>query len=67
MDDRNVDERRQRQMLWVPAVTASRMLRISRQRVYQLMEAGRLAGFHMDGHVFVLTSSIRQRIDEQGG
>jgi hypothetical protein len=52
---------------WVPVSTARRLLGVSRQRVYQLVELGRLASMEMDGTVLIGAASIRTRLSEAEG
>lgn len=47
---------------WVPIVVARKALHVSRQRVYQLIKAGRLAAIRVDGQLMVSSSSIRDRM-----
>lgn len=46
---------------WVPIVVARKTLRVSRQRVYQLIKAGRLAAIRVDGQLMVSSASIMDR------
>lgn len=47
---------------WVPVGVARAMLRVSRQRVYQLLDSGALQGQQIGGHWLVSTRSIESRI-----
>jgi len=47
---------------WVPVSVARRRLRVSRQRVYQLIESGALAAVRVDGVLMVSSRSIETRI-----
>jgi len=49
-------------LAYVPVATACRMLRVSRQRVYQLLDAGRLSGHQVDGTWMVLLRSVQARL-----
>jgi len=42
----------------VPATMAAKCLDISRQRVWELMQAGKLDRVEVDGHVFVTADSV---------
>ena len=46
---------------WVPIIVARKALRVSRQRVYQLIKAGSLAAIRVDGQLMVSSSSIKLR------
>lgn len=48
---------------WVPVGVARRALLVSRQRVYQLLQEGRLAGIRVDGQLMVSSSSISERLE----
>lgn len=48
---------------WVPVGTARRQLSVSRQRVYELIGAGKLVSMDLDGTVLVSQESIQARID----
>jgi len=48
---------------WVPVGTARRMLSVSRQRVYELIAAGKLISYDMDGVILVSQESIQARLD----
>ena len=52
-------------MNWVPVRTTARMLGVSRQRVYQLCNEGKLALITLDGTFFISRSSIELRIIAQ--
>jgi len=47
---------------WFPDSVARRRLRVSRQRVYQLIESGALAAVRVDGVLMVSSRSIETRI-----
>lgn len=47
---------------WVPTAVARRMLGVSRQRVYQLVQCGRLAGARIDGVLLVSSASLEDRL-----
>jgi len=47
---------------WIPARTARLMLGVSRQRVYQLLNEGKLSGRVVDGTVLVALRSVEARI-----
>ncbi len=47
---------------WIPVGVATEMLRVSRQRVYQLLESGALQGQQIGGHWLISTRSIQSRI-----
>ena len=47
---------------WVPVRTAAHMLGVSRQRVYQLLDDGKLMGRDIDGTILVSQRSIEGRI-----
>lgn len=47
---------------WVPTSVARRRLCVSKQRVYQLLESGALAGGRIDGTMMVSSRSIDDRI-----
>jgi len=48
---------------YIPVQTASRQLSVSRQRVYQLIEGGKLVAIEMDKTVLVSQESVTARID----
>ena len=50
------------QVRWVPTSVARQMLRVSKQRVYQLIETGALASCRVHGILLVSTISIDSRI-----
>jgi len=47
---------------WVPVSVARKTLRVTRQRVYQLIENGSLAAVRVDGALMVSTKSIDLRM-----
>jgi len=47
--------------------TASKMLRVSKQRVYQLIQKGMVAAQTMDGTVLVSRDSVSARLRMQEG
>lgn len=47
---------------WVPTATAMRMLKVSKQRVYQLRKAGLLRAVVIDGTIMISLQSIEERI-----
>jgi hypothetical protein len=47
---------------WVPVATACRMLRISRQRIYQLLSEGKISGRMCDRVWLINQTSIDSRI-----
>lgn len=51
-----------KELKWVPTGVAKKMLRISKQRVYQLVNAGLLAGCRVDGTLMVSVHSVEERI-----
>lgn len=51
---------------WIAASSAARMLRVSRQRIYQLIDAHELVGQTVDRHVYVLADSVRERLEKLG-
>lgn len=48
---------------WVPVGVARRTLLVSRQRIYQLVQAGRLAAIRVDGQMMISSASITDRRD----
>jgi hypothetical protein len=48
---------------WVPTAVARRMLRVSKQRVYQLVKEGKLASCRLDGVLMISSRSIQDRIN----
>lgn len=52
------------EMKWVPVLTVAHLLGVTRQRVYELIKRGKLRAVHMDKHVYVDISSVRDRLDE---
>lgn len=50
---------------WIPARSAAKMLGISRQRVYQLINEGKLAAAVLDGTYFVSRATVETRIIAQ--
>ena len=46
---------------WVPTAVARRMLGVSKQRVYQLISAGKVASCIIEGAVMVSVESIESR------
>lgn len=54
---------------WVPVGCAGRDLKVSRQRIYQLIESGALVSCKLDGTVLVSQRSIEARaalLDQEG-
>lgn len=47
---------------WVPVKTASRMLGVSRQRVYALARAGMLGTMEVDGVRLISSRSVQARV-----
>jgi hypothetical protein len=47
---------------WIPVRSAAKMLRVSRQRVHQLIEAGGLVGIMQDRTMLVSLRSVEARI-----
>lgn len=47
---------------WIPVSAAAKLLLVSRQRVYQLIDAGALVAQSVDGTVLVSQRSIEARI-----
>ena len=47
---------------WIPAKTAAKMLEVSRQRVYKLIQEGKLGSVTMDGVFFVSRATVESRI-----
>lgn len=47
---------------WVPTSVARRRLGVSKQRVYQLIQTGGLAGGRIDGIMMVSSRSIEDRL-----
>jgi len=43
---------------WLPVRTASKMLRVSMTRVYQLVDVGTLLSMRLDGNVLVSRRSV---------
>lgn len=55
---------------WIPTSVARMQLRVSRQRVYQLLKAGLLVGIQMNGTVLISQRSVDARIallEAEGG
>lgn len=50
------------ELVWVVVSTAARMLKVSRQRVYQLCRAGELRSRVYDGRRYVATASVGDRL-----
>jgi excisionase family DNA binding protein len=50
------------QGMWIPVKTAAKMLKVSRQRVYELIKDGGLAWCKMDSTVLVSRSSVEARV-----
>lgn len=50
---------------WIPARTAAKMCGVSRQRIYQLINEGKLAAVTMDGTYFVSRATVEARIISQ--
>lgn len=46
---------------WVPTAVARRQLGVSRQRIYQLVQAGRLASCRVDGVLMISSVSLEER------
>jgi len=46
---------------WIPVGVAASRLRVSRQRVYQLIHTGHLAGARVEGRVLVSGKSVLER------
>jgi len=56
------------QEVWfVPVSAAAKVLRVSRQRVYQLISSGHLASRKVDSTVLVSMRSLRDRFNAQNG
>ena len=53
------------QGVWIPVKTASKILCVSRQRVYELIKLGGLAWCKMDGTVLVGRSSVEARAEQR--
>jgi excisionase family DNA binding protein len=47
---------------WIPVKEAAKLLRVSRQRVYQLVEQGKLMAVKREKTVFVNARSVSGRI-----
>lgn len=47
---------------WVPTATAMRMLKVTKQRVYQLRKAGLVRSVVIDGTIMISLQSIEERI-----
>jgi hypothetical protein len=50
---------------WVPVATAAKALKVSRQRVYKLVELGYLTAQDLDGHKLISLRSVHDRIAGQ--
>jgi hypothetical protein len=50
---------------WLPVQTAAKMLKVSRQRVYVLVQEGKLASRVVDGVVLVGLDAILARVRAQ--
>lgn len=48
---------------WVGTSVARKILGVSRQRVYQLVRDGRLAGCRVDGVLMISVVSIEERVN----
>ncbi len=46
---------------WLPVTEAARLLKVTRQRVYQLIDQGELAGRKVGSTWMVSASSVRDR------
>jgi len=53
------------QGMWIPVRTASKMLGVSRQRIYELIKLGGLAWCKMDGTVLVGRNSVETRMEQR--
>jgi hypothetical protein len=51
---------------WVPVRSAAILLRVSRQRIHQLIASGSLSARKMDGTVLVSLRSITERYNQRG-
>jgi hypothetical protein len=51
------------QVEWVPVLTAAKLLRVRRQRVYTLCSEGKLVSQLIDGVRLVQMASIKRRLD----
>ena len=47
---------------WIPASTAAKMLKVTRQRVYTLVRLGQVSAVKLDGHTMVSMRSVEDRI-----
>lgn len=52
----------ERRTSWIPVSGAARLLKVSRQRVYQLMEAGAITAERVDRTWLVSYRSVESRI-----
>jgi len=50
---------------WVPVRTAGKLLRVSKQRIHQLLRSGKLSGQVLDGVHLVSMQSIAARYNNQ--
>jgi hypothetical protein len=48
---------------WIPASTAAKMLKVTRQRVYTLVRLGQVSAVKLDGHTMVSMRSVEDRIE----
>lgn len=48
---------------WIPVGTARRLLSVSRQRVYELIAAGKLVSVDLDGVILVSAESVQARCE----
>ena len=51
---------------WIPCSVAAQLLQVSRQRVYQLIDAGALTSVVMSGRVLVGRQSVEARQATRG-
>jgi len=54
-----------RTVRWVPTAVARKLLGVSKQRVYQLIESGALAANRVEGILLVSVRSIDDRLSGQ--
>lgn len=54
-----------RGVAWIPVATAAKLLKVSRQRVYALIESGRLSSKTLDQTVLVSQESVLGRLQAQ--
>ena len=57
---------RQLELFWIPVSSAARLLGVSKSRVYQMIEEGKLSAQTVDSTTLVDSSSVDVQISRRG-